>query len=362
MATFASLNRSTARRRGGAGPTTPDDGRQAPSPRVEAVGSTSVPWSIVDVPLHAPDVEGSTALDAEDEEGFVGRSDDEPAAEPLDAPTAPPTKPPTAPSAPGPPAAPPSPPPTAPPAPVVPPAPAPSGPTISSKTAKRAPSGAADTRSDVGVGETVDFSASVAGTWTATRGTASGAASTRFRWVAPATAGSVTVTLSAAGSSATKAIDVRAPNDIAMKNVGSHAAQVGAGGACMLTEVTFLPRDVCLGAIEWLEVPGPATPITGEYFKRFSAATLEHKPNTYYSVVDDKNVMERGPHNAANDHAEVHALPGPYKDGSFDWKIPNRYKLETEADDKGRWFTDTTQRFSMTAAGTLTITKAGATT
>jgi len=147
-----------------------------------------------------------------------------------------------------------------------------------------------------------------------------------------------------------------------MRNVGSHTAQVGAGGACMLTEVTIKPTDVCLGAIQWLEVPSDAENITGDYFKKFTTAQLHHNPNTNYAIVDDTNVMEAGTKNAKNDHISAHTLPGPYKDGSFEWKIPNRYKLDSEADDKGRWFTDTTQKFSMTAGGTLTITKAGATT
>ena len=228
---------------------------------------------------------------------------------------------------------------------------------------KDAPSGAAKTRKDVGVGEVVDFTGSAAGTWTATDGTPkSGAASAKFRWTAPATAGSVTITLTAGGQSVTDSINVVAPSDISMKNVGSHTAEVGAGGACMLTEVTFRPLDVCLGAIQWLEVPGDASGITGDYFKKFSAATLHHNPNPDYAVVDDKNVMEAGPKNAKNDHCAAHTLPGPYKDGEFEWKIPNRYKLDGEADDKGRWFTETTQHFTMTAAGKLTITKAGATT
>src|SRR5581483_8353048 len=101
---------------------------------------------------------------------------------------------------------------------------------------------------------------------------------------------------------------------ISMANVGSHTALVGAGGACMLTKVTFGPSDVCLGAIQWLEVPGAADGISG-YFQRFSAATLYHHPNPDFALVDDNNVMEAGPKNAANDHCASHTLPGPYSDG-----------------------------------------------
>jgi hypothetical protein len=303
-----------------------------------------VPWSFADISLTAPPLSGSTALDVDEEQLFIGQSDEP---EPLDAPApapAPGKMPVPKPQTPAP----------------TPPTPA--GATITSTTLKAAPSGAANTRKDVGVGEIVDFSGSARGTWKATAGTPAGAASSKFRWTAPPTAGSVTVTLDAGGTSVTDTVNVVAPNDISMKKVSSHTAQVGRGGACMLTEVTYKPLDVCLGAIQWLEVPSEAENITGEYFKKFSAATLHHTPNANYSLVDDKNVMEAGPKNSKNDHCASHALPGEYKDGAFEWKIPNRYKLDSEADDKGRWFAETTQHYTMTPAGKLTITKAGATT
>jgi hypothetical protein len=300
-------------------------------------------WSFANVPLHAPPPTGSTALDTENEEGPVGQNVDTPS--PL----------PTAPVKTPPPPSPVQPPGTSP------PTPTPAGPTISSATVKAAPSGAANTRKDVGVGEVVDFTGSVAGTWTASAGTASGASSATFRWTAPATAATVTITLKTGTSTATDTINVVAPSDISMKNVGSHTAQVGAGGACMLTEVTILPKDVCLGAIQWLEVPGDGTSISG-FFTKFSKATLHHDPNPDYAVIDDNNVMEKGPHNAPNDHCSWHTTPGPYKDGAYEWKIPNRYILDSEAASAGRYFCDTTQHYSMDGAGKMTITKAGATT
>jgi hypothetical protein len=344
MATFARVPHPIARRSGAVFRRTPEVDRHVQP--AAAVVAPPVRWSFADIPVTAPAPVGSTALDTDEQEGFIGQTDEP---EAMDVPT------PSSKKSPAPvPKAPPS---GTPPTPGTPPAP-----TISSATVKTAPSGAANTRTDVGVGEVVDFTGSVAGTWTATGGTATGASSTKFRWTAPATAGSVTITLKAGAASATDTINVVAPKGISMKNVGSHTAQVGPGGACMLTEVTFKPLDVCLGSIQWLEVPGPATGFVGDYFKKFSAATLHHNPNTNYAVVDDNNVMEAGPKNAANDHCAVHTLPGPYKAGEFEWRIPNRYKLDSEADDKGRWFTDTTQHFAMTAAGDLTITKAGATT
>ena len=344
MAAFASLQRPAAHRGAAFVPGTPELERRNEQPAAEAVGAPPVLWSFADISLTSPPPAGTTALEVDDEQLFTGQSEDE-EPEPLDAPAKSPTPAP-APKTPSP----------------TPTPGTPAAPTISSATVKAAPSGGANTRKDVGVGEIVDFSGSAAGTWTASGGTATGASSTKFRWTAPATAGSVTITLTAGGTPVTDTVNVVAPKDISMKNVGSHATQVGPGGACMLTEVTFKPLDVCLGAIQWLEVPSDAENITGDYFKKFTTAQLHHNPNTNYAIVDDTNVMEAGTKNAKNDHISAHTLPGPYKDGSFEWKIPNRYKLDSEADDKGRWFTDTTQKFSMTAGGTLTITKAGATT
>jgi peptidoglycan hydrolase-like protein with peptidoglycan-binding domain len=244
--------------------------------------------------------------------------------------------------------------------PVPPPTPTPI--TITSATVKAAPSGAANTRKRVGVGEVVDFTASTAGTWAASNGTpTSGASSTTFRWTAPAVADTVTITLTSGTQTATDTITVDAPKTISMRKVSSHTSLVGAGGACMLTEVTFGPTDVCLGAMQWLEVPGPAMGVDG-FFKKFSAATLHHNPNTNFALVNDRNIMEPGPNNGPNDHCAWHSTPGPYKDGTFTWVVPNRYIVDGEPASSGRFFTDTHQVFTMNAAGTMTITKAGATT
>jgi hypothetical protein len=129
----------------------------------------------------------------------------------------------------------------------------------------------------------------------------------------------------------------------------------------MLTEVTFGPTDVCLGAMQWLEVPGPATGVNG-FFNSYSAATLHHNPNLNYALVNDSNIMEAGPNNGPHDHCAWHSTAGPYSDGGFNWLIPNRYILDGESAASGRFFVNTTQSFTMTTAGHMTITKAGAST
>jgi len=345
MPSFARVQRPAAVRRGpmprarSADDHEQQQSRVAPQPR----------FSFANVP-----VTGTTALNTENEQGPVGQGTPSPSP-PTQAPPAPAPVP--APATPAPEPAPaPAPEPTPTPAPA-----APAGPTIASATDKAAPDGTANTRKKVGVGEVIVFTGSAAGTWTASAGTATGASATTFRWTAPAVAGNVTITLKIGTTTATDSIDVIRPNEISMTNAGSHTAQVGAGGACMLTEVTIKPLDVNFGRTQWLEVPGPGTGISG-FFEKFSAATLQHNPNTFYALIDDNNKMEAGPHNAANDHCAWHTTPGPYKDGAFQWVIPNYYIIDGEAVSAGRYMCDTTQRFTMDAAGAMTITKAGATT
>ncbi len=224
--------------------------------------------------------------------------------------------------------------------------------------------------SQVGVGQVVDFKGSAAGTWKASIGTAVGPNSTTFSWTAPATTApgttkpspplteTATITLTVGTQSATKTMTVVPPNSISMRNARSHGAPVGAGGACMLTQVTYGPKDVCLGAIQWLEVPGPATGVKG-YFEQ--ASDLYHKPSPDYHPVDNSNRKHGHDHCFLGDRSATgHSAPGPYSDGEFTWKIPNRYILDGESASDGRFFTYTYQVFTMNAAGKATITKADA--
>jgi len=60
-----------------------------------------------------------------------------------------------------------------------------------------------------------------------------------------------------------------------------------------------------------------------------------------------------------NDHAAFHAAPAPFSFGTFDWVIPNRYKVDGESDAQGRFFVDTTQAFTIFDDGTMMIDKSG---
>lgn len=226
-------------------------------------------------------------------------------------------------------------------------------PTITSATQKAAPGGTAATRTTVAVGEVIDFTGSAAGTWSATKGTtAPVGAVAAFQWTAPAKAGSVTIKLTVGGKSAKKKIKVIAPNKLRMAVSSNDALTAGTAGVCMVTNVTIGPAHVSFGNVEWLEVPGPGTGVSG-YFKKFSSATLFHNPNPSWLSWNDSNT-------GLTDHAAWHAVPGPYKKGGFRWKIPNRWRVAGTGAG-GTKFTTTTQQFKMTnKAGRMTVSKAGA--
>lgn len=242
--------------------------------------------------------------------------------------------------------------PTLPPAVPVVPAPA-APPAVTSQTILPAPDGTPDTRTTVGVGERVRFTASTAGTWTVSDGHIIGLnTGANIVWEAPEAAANPTITITTPGGTRVVPFTVIAPNGLSMVVGTRHAIPVGTAGACMITNVTVNPLNVNLGRTQWLEVPGPATNVSG-YFNQFAAATIFHHPTNHYLPFDDNNT-------GLNDHAAWHAVPAPFSFGTFEWVIPNRYKIDGEPDARGRLFTHTVQAFSMFPGGTLAITKAGA--
>jgi peptidoglycan hydrolase-like protein with peptidoglycan-binding domain len=226
-------------------------------------------------------------------------------------------------------------------------------PAITSETIKSAPDGSPDTRTTVAVGERVRFSATTAGTWTASEGQFIGQNNgSNIVWEAPAVGANPTITLTTPGGTRVVPFSVIAPNAITMTVLRHHAIPAGTAGACMVNDVVINPLNVNFGRTQWLEVPGPATNVAG-YFTRFAADTIFHDPTDHYlGVADDNSGLE--------DHAAWHEVPAPFSFGTFEWVIPNRYKIDGEPDAQGRVFTNTVQSFFMFAGGTMMINKAGA--
>ena len=226
-------------------------------------------------------------------------------------------------------------------------------PVVTTETVRPAPDGTANTRTTVGVGERVRFTADTAGTWTVSNGRIIGInTGSNMVWEAPPTAASSTISITTPGGTRVLPFTVVAPDDLSMVVARNHAIPAGTAGACMITDVTVEPLNVNFGRTQWLEVPGPATNVSG-YFNRFSAATIYHHPTAHYLPFNDIN-------SGLNDHASWHSVPAPYSFGTFEWVIPNRYKIDGESDGQGRVFTHTTQAFYMFPSGSMMITKAGA--
>ncbi|HEV7553994.1 MAG TPA: hypothetical protein VGO00_01000, partial [Kofleriaceae bacterium] len=141
---------------------------------------------------------------------------------------------------------------------------------VTTTTVFRAPSGAPDSRRAVGVGESVVFHATQGGSWTASHGTKIGHAGKTFTWTAPETGGSTTVTFHHANKTVHTAINVIAPNTLAMKVAKHDSIPKGTMGAGMITNVTIGPTSVSFGNVEWLEVPGGPSSVSG-YFKDHGA-------------------------------------------------------------------------------------------
>jgi peptidoglycan hydrolase-like protein with peptidoglycan-binding domain len=238
--------------------------------------------------------------------------------------------------------------------PAVPVVPAPvTPPGVTSQTVRSAPDGTPDTRTTVGVGERVRFTADTAGTWSVSHGRIIGLnTGSNMVWEAPPTATAPTITITTPGGTRVIPFTVIAPNNLSMVVATRDAIPAGTAGACMITNVTVNPLSVNFGRTQWLEVPGPATNVSG-YFNQFAAATIFHNPNPNYLPFNDNNTGLR-------DHASWHAVPAPFSFGTFEWVIPNRYKIDGESDAQGRLFTNTVQAFFMFPGGTMMITKAGA--
>jgi peptidoglycan hydrolase-like protein with peptidoglycan-binding domain len=238
-------------------------------------------------------------------------------------------------------------------APAIPVNPAPvTPPTIASETIKSAPDGTPDNRTTVGVGERVRFTADTAGTWTVSHGHIIGLNNgSSIVWEAPAVAANPTITLTTPGGTRVTPFNVITPNGLSMVVATSDAIPVGTAGACMITNVTINPLNVNLGRTQWLEIPGPATNVSG-YFNQFGAATIFHNPNPNFLPFNDNNT-------GLTDHASWHSVPAPFSQGTFEWVVPNHYRLDGEGG-RGRLFTNTVQAFFMTPLGTMMITKAGA--
>lgn len=226
---------------------------------------------------------------------------------------------------------------------------------ITSRTDMHAPDGTGDDRRTVAMGEVVYFSVGGAeADWSATAGwPPRRTARDTFAWELPdpGTA-SITATLPA-GETATINMRVIGPTSIRMRKISEDpAGNSGTAGAGMVQKPQFTPGNVNFGNVEWLEVPGGPSNVTGYFATELAAgrANLNHRPNP--------NFLRIGPR--LTDHAAAFNFSPPFAVGTWDWVIPNMFRRAATTG-AGTFFFNTLQTFRIDAAGSITVSKQGAT-
>lgn len=227
-------------------------------------------------------------------------------------------------------------------------------PVITHQTDFSAPDGSPKSRGDVGVGERVVFTGSAAGTWTASAGSPRSGTGPTFAWVAPERRRTVTIRLTVGRGKASAKLSVLEPNGIVAHKLSDQKPAAGKFGAGMFLDFEFHPLRVSFGNAASREVEGPASAIEG-YYKRFSKKFLRHNPGpVHFFPIGQNNRWA-----PTQDDASWLDQPPPFKDGSFHWKIPNKFRVVTESGD-GKKYTTVIQEFGMEASGRATVDKAGA--
>lgn len=233
--------------------------------------------------------------------------------------------------------------------------------TVSTVAAKGNPS---TSRTTVGVGEKVTFTAQEEGQWRA--GEKDLGTGQSVEWTAPPTASLVNVVFEPfldspnKNTQASVPMIVMAPNKVDFKKTGDvPVTSPGTAGVGMTLAVTIGPTNVSFGAVEWLEQPGPAEGVSGYFAAYQKTASLAHKPNPNWL-----------PMGANNDEVQDNAwtkdkpkLMHPTENkprwwaGSYSWNIPNHFRVKGGA---AQLIGYVRQTFTMDDHGAITVTKGGA--
>jgi hypothetical protein len=232
-------------------------------------------------------------------------------------------------------------------------------PTITHRTVFSARGNADNTRTDVGVGEVVTFKGSTPGTWKASAGDpVTGDASKPFVWTAPSRATSVLFELTSGTQKAAEVMNVYEPASITFEKFRDLNFEAGVAGAGMNLYLHYHPLDVSFGNVLAKEVSGKATNRTG----RFENEDIWHDSGDEFIPILPSN-QGVGIDNAACKHQPdrwSERWGYEWTAGSYDFVIPNHFKVKTEADDAGKKFTDVTQTCTIEDGGRATISKGGA--
>jgi hypothetical protein len=226
--------------------------------------------------------------------------------------------------------------------------------TITTRTLVSAPDRTTNKRKTVGVNEEVELTTSSVVTWSSSHGIVVPVTGSTTVWTAPESPGTCTVTATpASGGPCAVMFEVRFPSRISMKKMKEDVIPPGVSGAGMLARVSFLPMSVSFSTTEWLEVPGPASGITGYFVAHTGKPYMYHHPNPHFVRIKKDNTFDF-------DHAAASGWPAPWSAGTFQWVIPNRLK-RAGGGSPGQLALDTVQHFEIAADGTFIVRKQGAT-
>ena len=206
-------------------------------------------------------------------------------------------------------------------------------------------------RLKLGVGEEVVLSGMPTNTiWNASAGTLSGSNGNGTMFTAPNNKGTVTVTAKVNGISLQTIFNVVEPASESAVIYSNNTYSAGSQGVGMrLAPITVAPTSVSFYNVECLEVPGPATEITG-YFTNYPAITLAHNPNTNWIQLTENNTWA--------DNAAFYGYPSPWYAGSFKWIIPVQWRVVGSSNAVS--LPNRTQTFSIqNTNGTSTVSKLG---
>jgi hypothetical protein len=228
------------------------------------------------------------------------------------------------------------------------------GPTkVTHETDQKAPGGAPKTRTTVGVGERVYFTAESAehgSSWKSSAGKGTTTSATEYQWDAPATPATVTITFDpgGGGTATTVSMSVIGPNQINYSDKKEDTFGAGVAGAGMTNKLTFLPLSVCFWGTQWREkdVDGAAQ----GWFTHLPADKKKHKAAVPRDIGDDNS----GP----GDHASFSAKPPFGEKGTLSWDIPQEYSVKG-ANNWQQIVPPFTQLTTIETDGTLTVTKNG---
>ena len=179
-----------------------------------------------------------------------------------------------------------------------------------------------DARTNIGVGEQVTLAGNyplpASTQWSTTGGSLKNVSGISTTLTAPGNATNVTVTASVGNAMLSMNFDVLEPTTETSVTNDIDTYPAGTQGVGMSLIITVGPTNVSFYNVEVLEVPGPATNISG-YFTNVDPEVLMHAPGTNWVPLTQGNTFP--------DHAAFWGWGQPWSPGEFDWSIPVQWKV-----------------------------------